>query len=62
MPRIIEAIERQKHSADWLKNKGQFIPMPGNWLRGKRWEDTMETPMDDAYLSEVKRMVRNIKT
>lgn len=36
---ILEAIETQKQSEQWLKNKGQFIPYPATWLNGRRWED-----------------------
>lgn len=36
---ILEAIEKQKKSAQWSKDGGQFIPHPTTWLNGKRWED-----------------------
>lgn len=36
---IIYALERQKQSAQWQKNNGQFIPYPATWLNGRRWED-----------------------
>lgn len=39
LPVILTAIERQKTSADWTKQNGQFIPLPASWLNGKRWED-----------------------
>ena len=35
----MDAIEKQKKSAQWTKNDGQFIPHPTTWLNGKRWED-----------------------
>ena len=37
--RIIAAVERAKRSADWMKEDGRFIPLPTNYLNGKRWED-----------------------
>ena len=39
---ILTAIEKQKHSEQWTKDGGQFIPHPATWLNQKRWED--ETP------------------
>lgn len=41
---ILKAIERQKHSPDWTKDNGQFIPYPTTWLSGRRWEDEPEEP------------------
>lgn len=36
---LLTAIEKQKESAQWSKDNGQFIPHPTTWLNGKRWED-----------------------
>lgn len=36
---LMAALEKQKASADWLKDGGQFIPHPASWLNGRRWED-----------------------
>lgn len=36
---IIEAIERQKTSDQWLKDCGRFIPHPATWLHQGRWDD-----------------------
>lgn len=36
---LLDAIEKQKKSAQWSKDGGQFIPHPTTWLNGKRWED-----------------------
>lgn len=36
---ILAAIERQKASEQWQKDKGQYIPLPTTWLNRKRWED-----------------------
>lgn len=37
--KILKAIEKQKHSDQWKKENGQFIPFPATWLNQKRWED-----------------------
>ncbi|MDE6762560.1 MAG: phage replisome organizer N-terminal domain-containing protein [Oscillospiraceae bacterium] len=39
---IIGALERQKQSAQWLRDDGQYIPYPATWLNGRRWEDMQE--------------------
>ena len=36
---LLSSIERQKESAQWKENGGQFIPHPATWLNGHRWED-----------------------
>ena len=36
---ILSALERQKQSAQWQKDNGQFIPYPATLLNGRRWED-----------------------
>lgn len=38
---ILAGIERQKQSAQWTKDGGQFIPHPATWLNGCRWEDEL---------------------
>ncbi|MCI9331975.1 MAG: helix-turn-helix domain-containing protein [Oscillibacter sp.] len=37
--RMGEALERQKHSRDWQRDGGRYIPYPASWLNGRRWED-----------------------
>ncbi len=38
---ILKSLERQKKSAQWTKDGGQYIPYPATWLNGKRWEDEL---------------------
>jgi len=40
---ILEAVEKHKLLDDWQKEKGQFIPYPGTWLKRKMWEDEPES-------------------
>lgn len=62
---ILDALERQKKSAQWQKEDGQFIPYPAKWLKEKRWEDyiesTAETPSGEhSYnLNDYKSLVNN---
>lgn len=39
---LLAAIERQKCSAQWSKDNGQFIPNPATWLNQGRWDDELE--------------------
>ncbi len=41
---MIAAIEKQKASAQWQENGGQFIPYPATWLNQNRWEDELPKP------------------
>jgi hypothetical protein len=43
---IIDALVWQTKQPEWLKNNGQFIPLPASWLNGRRWED--ERPESQA--------------
>lgn len=36
---MLNAIEVQKRSQDWMKDGGSFIPHPTSWLNDRRWED-----------------------
>ena len=36
---ILSALEQQKKSVQWQRERGQFIPYPATWLNGRRWED-----------------------
>ena len=46
---IIAAVQESKKSASWGKDGGQYIPYPASWLRGRRWEDEIETgPVDGS--------------
>lgn len=36
---MLAALERQRHSPDWCKEGGRFIPHPATWLNQRRWED-----------------------
>jgi len=36
---ILKAVHKAKQSADWIKERGAYIPHPSTWLNQKRWED-----------------------
>lgn len=41
MASILGAVERQKHTKQWMKDDGQFIPHPATWINGRYWENEM---------------------
>lgn len=41
--KIIAAIQAQKVSENWTKEKGKYIPLAATWLNGRRWEDETTT-------------------
>lgn len=36
---ILAAIETQKRSLQWLKDQGEYIPLPATWLRAGEWDN-----------------------
>ena len=45
MPEILAALSWQVKSADWKKERGQYIPTPANYLRDGRWNDVKPRPV-----------------
>lgn len=40
---LLNAIEAQKHSRQWTKDGGQFIPYPATWLNREGWGDKLNS-------------------
>ena len=36
---MIAAVAAQSQTREWTKEKGEFVPLPASWLRGRRWDD-----------------------
>lgn len=43
---VMAALEVQKHSAQWQRDNGAFIPNPATWLNQRRWEDQLTNGFD----------------
>lgn len=64
---LLAAIEEQRKSAQWTKDKGEFIPHPATWLNGKRWEDDLGSiepdpphrELDEYERAALERMMRD---
>ncbi len=46
---MIAALDWQRNTPQWTRAGGQFVPYPGSWLRGRRWEDE---PFEPPQFSE----------
>lgn len=46
LDQVLEALDKQKRSAEWRKDNGQYIPYPTKWLKGKYWENEMSQNPD----------------
>lgn len=57
---IINAIETQTKSEQWQKDNGKFIPSSANWLKKKRWNDTLPTKNKSFDNYELPDSIRKI--
>ena len=39
---ILDAVEKQKTTSDWMDQNGQYIPYPATWLNAGAWEDEVD--------------------
>jgi hypothetical protein len=37
--RMLGTLAWQRREPSWLKDRGQYVPWPANYLKGRRWED-----------------------
>lgn len=54
---LLDALEIQKKSNDWLKDGGQYIPYPAKWLNKRRWEDATETTQQTDRYANLRRLM-----
>lgn len=48
--KIISAVEIQKQSPQWQRDRGKYIPHPATWLNQERWEDEMVPQKNDMLV------------
>lgn len=46
---LVDAVERQKCSAQWRKENGRYIPNPATWLNQGRWEDEVNVSTGNVF-------------
>jgi len=39
---VLKGVESWKRSDQWMRDDGQYIPMPATFLNGERWEDEVQ--------------------
>jgi len=44
---ILEAVQKQKLSPGWVKEKGKYIPNAATWLNRGSWEDDLDKAPED---------------
>lgn len=54
--KMLDALNWQRHQPQWLKDGGQFIPMPATYINQERWDDE---PVNVPQFSE--RTLRSLK-
>ncbi len=57
---LLSAVKRQKCSAQWSRDNGQYIPNPATWLNQGRWDDELEpekAPQGDSDIPEGLKLV-----
>lgn len=50
---IMSSLEKQKQSQDWIKNGGQYVPMPTTWINQERWADEVQVPVQQPSHTDV---------
>lgn len=58
---MMQALEKQKASADWQKANGQYIPNPSTWLNGERWEDVEQVDVQPVARGPVNLTTADIE-
>lgn len=70
---MLKALEEQKASAQWQKERGRFIPAPARWLRARCWEDELTAveaakgvcghpeTVSDAQLESLREIYKKVK-
>ncbi len=43
---MLAALTWQVTRYEWIKDDGQFVPLPATWIRGRRWEDEPPKSLD----------------
>lgn len=45
---ILTAIENQKATDQWQRENGKYIPHPSTWINKERWNDNLNTEVEDT--------------
>lgn len=56
LQQMLDTIKAQKHTEQWMRDNGQYIPNPSTWLNRGQWEDEITAPQSqkaDITLEEL---------
>lgn len=51
--KMVEAVNVQKRTEQWQRERGKFIPHPATWLNQRRWEDEPEDSSDPYSVGDL---------
>lgn len=51
--KILKAIDEQKESLPWTRERGKFIPHPTTWLNQNRWDDEVNEQVADTTVDKI---------
>jgi len=51
--KVMDALEKQKHSDQWKTENGKFIPHPATWINQRRWEDEISQSEENPFLGAI---------
>lgn len=49
----LKSLSIQKKSSQWLKDNGQFIPLPATWINQERWNDEVQEDKKDYIMDSI---------
>lgn len=47
---LMEALEKYRHSEDWRKENGRYVPCAEKWLREESWKTVPKPCFEDRYV------------
>ena len=53
---IIAALAKHCLRPDWIKEKGQFVPLPASWLNGRCWEDEIAIGDTQSHYTDLDKI------
>jgi hypothetical protein len=52
LDQCLKALDEQKRTEQWLKDRGAYIPYPATWLHQGRWMDVTKVELGRRYRQE----------
>lgn len=52
---ILDSVDAHRHSAQWVKDDGTYIPHPASWLNAERWNDEISVEAEKKAIEKKKK-------